>query len=141
MALDFWKIAMRPGKPLMFGRLGATPVLGLPGNPVSGLVCALLFLRPALAALLGLETEDPRETAVLGGPLGANDERQDYLRARLESDPQGRLTALPFERQDSSMLATLAKADCLVVRPPHAPPAEAGESVEILRLGGGALGI
>ena len=141
MDLDFWKIAMRPGKPLMFGRLGATPVLGLPGNPVSGLVCALLFLRPAMAALLGLETEDPRETARLGAPLGANDERQDYLRARLESDSEGRLTALPFERQDSSMLATLARADCLVVRPPHAPPAEAGESVAILRLGGSALGI
>ena len=141
MALDFWKIAMRPGKPLMFGKLGGTPVLGLPGNPVSGLVCALLFLKPALSALLGLQDPDITETAVLGRALGENDERQDYLRARLTRDSAGRATATPFERQDSSMLATLAQADCLVVRPPHAPAIAAGENVTILRLGGTFLGV
>lgn len=141
MNLDFWRIAMRPGKPLMFGRLGETPVLGLPGNPVSSLVCALLFLRPAISALLGLAEDLPSETAVLGRDLGENDERQDYLRARLAPDATGRLTALPFERQDSSMLATLSRADCLVVRAPHAPPAAAGDPVTILRLGGPLLGI
>ncbi len=141
MDLDFWKIAMRPGKPLMFGRMGDTPVLGLPGNPVSSLVCALLFLRPAIDALLGSTEELPSETAILGRDLGENDERQDYLRARLEADATGRLTAVPFERQDSSMLATLSRADCLIVRPPHAPTAAAGEAVTILRLGGPLLGI
>ncbi|MDJ0942091.1 MAG: molybdopterin molybdotransferase MoeA [Kiloniellales bacterium] len=141
MDLDFWKIAMRPGKPLMFGRMGPTPVLGLPGNPVSSLVCALLFLRPAISALLGVAEDLPEETAILGRDLGENDERQDYLRARLKPDASGQLTAVPFERQDSSMLATLSRADCLVVRAPHAPPTAAGERVTILRLGGPLLGI
>ncbi len=81
------------------------------------------------------------ETAILGSDLGANDRRQDYLRARLETDAQGRRRALPFARQDSSMLATLAQADCLVVRAPHAPAAEAGELVEIVLLSGGILNI
>ncbi len=141
MDLDFWKIAMRPGKPLMFGLMGEMPVLGLPGNPVSSLVCALLFLRPAISALLGLAQDLPGESAALGCDLGENDERQDYLRARLEVDATGQLTAVPFERQDSSMLATLSRADCLVVRAPHAPPATAGDPVTILRLGGPLLGI
>ena len=142
MALDFWKIAMRPGKPLMFGRLGQTPVLGLPGNPVSSLVCALLFLRPTIAAMLGRRAaEAPLEAAVLGADLGENDERQDYLRARLVLDAQGRRLATPFQRQDSSMLATLARADCLVVREPHAPPAKAGDPVRIVPLTGGVLGV
>ncbi len=141
MDLDFWKIAMRPGKPLMFGRMGRTPVLGLPGNPVSSLVCALLFLRPAISALLGLAEDLPSETALLGRDLAENDERQDYLRARLEPDAAGGLRAVPFERQDSSMLATLSRADCLIIRAPHAPPAAAGDPVAILRLGGPLLGI
>jgi molybdopterin molybdotransferase len=144
--MDFWRIAMRPGKPLLFGRIGATPVLGLPGNPVSSLVCATLFLRPAIAVMLGRDqgrdgAGAPSETAILGGPLGANDKRQDYLRARIEIDREGRRVAWPFERQDSSMLATLAQADCLVVRAPHAPAAEAGEAVEIVPLSGGVLNI
>ena len=142
LEMDFWRIAMRPGKPLLFGRIGATPILGLPGNPVSSLVCATLFLRPAIAVMLGRETEAiAPETAILGTPLGANDRRQDYLRARLETDAQGRRRALPFARQDSAMLATLAQADCLVVRAPHAPAAEAGEVVEIVPLSGGVLNI
>ena len=133
--LDFWRIAMRPGKPLMFGRIGATPLLGVPGNPVSALVCGLLFLRPAIGVMLGVEDEQPAaEAAVLGCDLGANDRRQDYLRARLERGPEGELVATPFSRQDSSMLSTLVAAGCLVVRPPQAPPAKAGDRVEIIRL-------
>ena len=135
LELDFWRIAMRPGKPLMFGRIGSTPLLGVPGNPVSALVCGLLFLRPAIGVMLGVEDEQPAaETAVLGCDLGANDRRQDYLRARLERGPEGELVAIPFPRQDSSMLSTLVAAGCLVVRPPLAPPAKAGDRVEIIRL-------
>jgi molybdopterin molybdotransferase len=142
LELDFWKIAMRPGKPLMFGRLGEVPLLGLPGNPVSSLVCALLYLRPAIDIMLGRAPEArPPETAVLGTDLNGNDQRQDYLRARLGFDTMGRRIATAFERQDSSMFATLAHADCLIVRPPHAPPAAAGDTVEIVPFWGGYLGI
>lgn len=141
MALEFWKIAMRPGKPVMFGRLGDTPVLGLPGNPVSSLVCATIFLRPVFAVTAGRPVEDGLETAILGTDLRPNDVRQDYLRARLGRDAQGRLVATPFDRQDSAMMAFLAQADCLVVRPPHAPALKAGAEVPILRLAGGVLGI
>jgi len=142
LALDFWKIAMRPGKPLMFGRIGDTPMLGLPGNPVSTLVCGVLFVRPAIEAMLGRHTaEAPPETAILGAALGENDRRQDYLRARIDYDGTGQRRALPFNRQDSSMLGALAHADCLIVRPPHAPPLAAGETVEIIPLAGGTLSI
>ena len=140
--LDFWRIAMRPGKPLLFGRIGETPILGLPGNPVSSLVCATLFLRPAIEVMLGRKGGNQApETAILGADLGANDRRQDYLRARIEVDSAGRRRAVPFARQDSSMLATLAQADCLIVRGPLAAPAKAGEVVEIVPLSGGVLGI
>ncbi|WP_029073901.1 gephyrin-like molybdotransferase Glp [Kaistia adipata] len=134
MALDFWKIAMRPGKPLMFGRIGAMRVLGLPGNPVSSLVCALLFLKPLLRSLLGLELVDETEAAELGGPLRENDRRQDYVRASLVDLPNGRRIATPLPRQDSSMLSTFAQAICLIVRPPHAEAAPAGAACRILRL-------
>jgi molybdopterin molybdotransferase len=133
--LDFWKIAMRPGKPLAFGQLRDLPVLGFPGNPVSTLVCGHLFLRPAIAALLGEHAPDLGEdVAELGADMGENDERQDYVRARLERSEGGAFLATPFSRQDSSMLATLSQAGCLVVRPPHAVPAKAGERVAIVRL-------
>jgi molybdopterin molybdotransferase len=137
MTLDFWKIAMRPGKPLLFGKLGRMAVLGLPGNPVSSLVCALVFLRPALAALLGqpVPGQGP-EMARLGRDLPENDRRQDYLRSELSADAEGRLIATPFARQDSAMLSLLARAGCLVIRAPHAPAAQTGESVPILRLSG-----
>jgi molybdopterin molybdotransferase len=136
MELDFWKIAMRPGKPLLFGRLGRMPVLGLPGNPVSSLVCAIVFLRPALAAMLGQKAGGSSETtARLGRDLPENDRRQDYLRSELTVDPKG-LVATPFERQDSAMLSLLVRAGCLVIRPPHAAAARAGEAVKILRLDG-----
>ncbi|GGG22859.1 molybdopterin molybdenumtransferase MoeA [Caldovatus sediminis] len=136
-ALDFWKIAMRPGKPLIFGRLGRTPVLGLPGNPVSALVCGVLFLLPALARLSGLPGDPPRtRRAVAGAPLAANDRRQDFLRARLEeAAEEGPPVATPFPVQDSSMLATLARADALILRPPHAPALPAGAPVEVIVLG------
>ncbi len=136
LSLDFWKIAMRPGKPLMFGTVGETRLLGLPGNPVSSLVCAHVFLRPALERMLGLEegaAPGPR-TARLGADLDANDERQDYLRSALETGADGVPVATPFSRQDSSMISLLARAQCLVVRPPHAPPARCGETVEIVPL-------
>lgn len=136
LVLDFWQIAMRPGKPLIFGRIGDTPLLGLPGNPVSSLVCALVFLRPALHRMLGLAepAAGNRPTARLGRDLEANDRREDYLRATITTDASGRPVATPFEKQDSSMLSLLAKADCLVVRPPHAPAAKAGDTVEIIPL-------
>jgi molybdopterin molybdotransferase len=139
-AVDFWRIAMRPGKPMMFGRRGDVPVLGLPGNPVSSLVCALVFLRPALLRLLGVAPRDEEEAAALGRDLPANDRRQDYLRATLAAGAAGPRVATPFAKQDSSMLSLLARADCLVIRPPEAPAAPAGETVPILRLGGGLVG-
>ena len=133
MALDFWRIAMRPGKPLMFGRIGPMRVLGLPGNPVSSLVCALLFLRPLIEAMLGRPPRDHSELAVLAVDVPANDSRQDYVRAKL-SGGDGLPRATPLPIQDSSMLSALAAADCLLVRAPHAPAAKAGDSCRIIRL-------
>lgn len=132
-ALDFWKIAMRPGKPLIFGRLGATPLLGLPGNPVSSLVCALLFLRPAIARMLGREWRQPFTPARLVGKLDANGERQDYLRAKAELR-DGMIWARPLPVQDSSLLREFSTADMLIVRGPGAPALEEGAPVEVLRL-------
>lgn len=137
--IDFWRIAMRPGKPLMFGQadLGngrSIPLLGLPGNPVSALVCGYNFVIPALRAMRGLDWEVRFETALAGHDLAANDRREDYLRATLRSDGTGRPVASAFDRQDSSMLRLLSNADALIVRPPLAPPLKAGDSVPILRL-------
>lgn len=136
LSLAFWRIAMRPGKPLMAGALGTMRVLGLPGNPVPSLVCGLLFLRPLLDALTGRPDPAARglETLPLATPVAANDRREDYLRARLVTDGEGRTAVAPFERQDSSMLATFVHADALVVRPPHAPALPAGAPVPVLRL-------
>jgi molybdopterin molybdotransferase len=135
-ALDFWKIAMRPGKPLIWGRLGATPLLGLPGNPVSALVCGVMFLLPALARLQGLDPAGvPRRFgAVSGAPLAANDARADHLRATLSRSADGAWVATPFARQDSSMLKTLARAEALLLRPPCAPALPEGAPVEIVPL-------
>jgi molybdopterin molybdotransferase len=133
LALDFWKIAMRPGKPLMVGRYRDTPMMGLPGNPVSSLVCGLLFLKPAIERLTGVTLADPPPLkARLAIPLPANDRRQDYLRATLSRAADGSIEVRPFEKQDSSMMSLLARSDCLVVRPPHAPAAQAGDNVEIV---------
>jgi molybdopterin molybdotransferase len=134
MRLDFWKIAMRPGKPLMVGSLGRTTMIGFPGNPVSSAVCAILFLRGALRAMLGQDPALPVRRLPLAHELPANDRRQDYLRGTLEPLPDGRLTVRSAQRQDSSMFATLARADALIVRPPHAGPAEAGAPVEVVLL-------
>jgi molybdopterin molybdotransferase len=135
MTLDFWQIAMRPGKPLLFGQLGNTPVLGLPGNPVSALVCAILFLLPALAHLSGLPAAAPPvSTAILGVALRANDHRADHLRASLSTDEAGRLVVLPFSVQDSGMLRRLALSDALILRAPHAPSLQEGAEVPIIRL-------
>ena len=133
-AIAFWRIAMRPGKPLIYGRLGPMRVLGLPGNPVSSLVCSLLFLRPLVEAMLGLPSIDHVDSATLGGPVRANDGRQDYLRADIAVSADGTRIATPFDRQDSSMLSTFAKAGCLIIRPPHAPPATAGEACSVIIL-------
>jgi molybdopterin molybdotransferase len=133
MTLDFWKIAMRPGKPLMVGRLGGVHVLGLPGNPVSSLVCAHLFLRPLLAKLGGCEFAPDIRDAVLGEATKANDHRRDYVRARTD-ERDGRLVAAPFPTQDSSMLRTLAEANCLIIREANAPAAEQGEPCRVLML-------
>jgi len=135
LQVAFWKIAMRPGKPLIFGRFKDSAMLGLPGNPVSALVCATLFLVPLLRAMLGLRpVELPRTSATLGADLRANKTRQDYLRAALNRDPDGTLIATPFDTQDSSVLSLFAHAGALVIRPPHAVAARAGETVEIIPL-------
>ena len=133
VALAFWKVAMRPGKPLMFGRKDRTRVLGLPGNPVASLICSQLFLKPLVAKLCGADyLQDVRE-AVLGRALPANDMRQDYIRAAVTRD-DGRLVAKAFDVQDSSMLQILARSDALIIREPHAPAAEAGASCRVLML-------
>ena len=140
LEIDFWKIAMRPGKPLMFGNIGKTQMLGLPGNPVSSLVCATIFLDPAINAMLGRNTSDTiYETATLLKPLPENDEREDYLRGKLNRNEDGAMTVTPFSKQDSSVFSGLAIADALIIREPFAPAVDIGTSVRILHLGGGAL--
>jgi molybdopterin molybdotransferase len=135
VTMAFWRIAMRPGKPMMHGRLGAMRVIGLPGNPVSSYVCGFLFLVPLIRALSGRGTiHHARETALLGRDLGANDLREDYLRARLERRADGALIATPVEHQDSSLLGNLAAARALVIRAPFAPAAATGSPCDILRL-------
>ncbi|KPF87657.1 molybdenum cofactor biosynthesis protein MoaA [alpha proteobacterium AAP38] len=134
LELDFWKIAMRPGKPLMFGQMHGVPMIGLPGNPVSALVCAWLFLRPLLLAMQGLPSDDEVRDAVLARDMGANDSRADFIRAKLSTDGEGRLVAEPFPKQDSGMLSRLAWADCLILRAPHAPPVKAGDRVQVMPL-------
>jgi molybdopterin molybdotransferase len=135
ITMAFWRIAMRPGKPMMHGRLGAMRVIGLPGNPVSSYVCGFLFLVPLIRALSGrLNIHHARETALLGRDLAANDQREDYLRARLEERADGALIAIPVNHQDSSLLGNLAAAKALVIRPPFAPAAAAGSPCAFFRL-------
>jgi molybdopterin molybdotransferase len=129
--LAFYKVAMRPGKPLMAGRLRGTPMLGLPGNPVSALVCARLFVLPALRRMAGHPgAPAPRLAATLGSDLPANGPREHYMRAH--TGPDGRVH--PADSQDSSLLHILAQSDALIVRPPHAAPCRAGETVEIVKI-------
>lgn len=134
LTLDFWKIAMRPGKPLMSGKVGAIPMLGLPGNPVSSAVCAVLFVKAVIRSLQGLDPIPAEVPAVLGSNLKANDERQDYLRATVAWRDDGRLVATPAARQDSAMFALFADADCLIKRPPFAEKAVMGDVVSIIPL-------
>jgi molybdopterin molybdotransferase len=136
MELGFWRIAMRPGKPLIFGRLGEMLILGLPGNPVSSIVCSKLFLMPLIRALQGdpLAGQDPTEPALLGADIQANDKRQDYLRATLSISKVGLPHVIPYGIQDSSMLRIASEAQVLLVRPPHAPAASAGDLCRIIRL-------
>ncbi len=134
MQLDFWRIAMRPGKPLMVGSIGSMQVLGLPGNPVASLVCGLLFLEP-LVSRIGRHLPPQRiATARTATALKANDHRQDYLRARLVSGQGGVVVAEPYARQDSSMMNILAHSDVLIIRPPHAPQADAGAECPVIKL-------
>ncbi|KIQ68928.1 molybdopterin molybdochelatase [Wenxinia marina DSM 24838] len=130
MERAFYKVAMRPGKPLMAGRLGDAMMIGLPGNPVSAMVCGHVFVAPVIAAMQGLPAGPaPRRTATLGAPLAANGPREHYLRAR--TTPQG---VIAFDKQDSSLLSVLAEADCLIVQPPGDPAHAAGDTVEVIDL-------
>ncbi len=125
MELSFYKVAMRPGKPLMAGALTGTAMVGLPGNPVSAMVCGHIFLLPMIRAMLGLgATPATRQTARLTAPLAANGPREHYMRARVEN---GEIT--PFERQDSALLSVLSHANALLLNPPHSEAQEAGERV------------
>ena len=127
---SFYKVAMRPGKPLMAGRLGDAALVGLPGNPVSAMVCGHVFLRPMLRSFLGLgQAPVDLRNRTLCAPVGANGPREHYMRA--SSGPDGVTVS---ERQDSSLLSVLARADCLVVRPPHDAARDAGDTVPVIDL-------
>jgi molybdopterin molybdotransferase len=135
MDLSFWRVALRPGRPMMHGRLGELQVLGVPGNPVSSYVCSFLFLVPLIRKLSGRkDIEHVRQRAILGRDLPENDEREDYLRAVLTQGPDGEVVT-PVTAQDSSLMAPLSRAGCLLIRPPHAPAAAAGSRVDILKFG------
>ena len=135
--MDFWKIAMRPGKPLMFAARDRARVLGLPGNPVSTMVCALLFLKPAMERMMGQPGDLVRtQPARLAVDVKQNDQREDYVRARLARASDGTLTVDPHPVQDSSMLSVLAACDGLMIRPPHDPARKAGDTVQVVDLQG-----
>lgn len=139
MELDFWKIAMRPGKPLMVGSLGTMHVLGLPGNPVSSMVCALLFMEPLLRKLAHLPAARREVMGTTVAPLPANDHRQDYVRSRMSRDAQGKYLVESYGKQDSSLMKQFSQSDCLVIRPPHAPELPTGMPCPILLLHPDAL--
>lgn len=141
LQLDFWRIAMRPGKPLLFGRIGHAPLLGLPGNPVSSGVCTAIFVRAAIRKMLAQNPSLPFVAGVLGRPLEANDQREEYLRTHTTRLPDGRIEAHPVSRQDSSMLAVFSKVDALMRRPAYAPAMEVGRPVDLLLLEDAALGV
>ena len=135
MELGFWRIAMRPGKPLMHGVLSGMRVLGFPGNPVSSMVCALIFMTPLIRALLGDPDAggDPTRPAILDADLAPNDQRQDYLRATIEAGTSPPVVT-PFARQDSSMMGVFARAQALILREAHAPAAKAGDACRAILL-------
>ncbi len=134
-AMDFWRIAMRPGKPLMFAAKDRARVLGLPGNPVSTMVCSLLFVKPALERMLGQPGDMPAtKPARLAIDVKQNDLREDYVRARTSRGADGNLTVEPHKIQDSSMLSVLAWSNALLVRPAHDPARKAGDLVQVIDL-------
>ena len=140
LKLNFYKVAMRPGKPLIFGEWNKIPVLGLPGNPVSAGVTSAIFLRAAMEVMLGtgdgnIVTEQVR----LGRDLPQNGKREDFMRGTLVQDTGGQLYATPFALQDSAMMALFAESNCLLIRAPYAPAAKAGDPVLITRLDFGSL--
>lgn len=131
--MNFWKINMRPGKPLMFGKRDQQRYLGVPGNPVSAMVCAAIFLRPLIKSMLGQNpAQDNQLTGTLAAPLEANGGRQHYMRAQMASSSEGKLTITPAQTQDSAMQRTLARSNCLIVRKPKAPEANPGDEVNII---------
>ena len=130
MERAFYRVAMRPGKPLMAGRLGQAAMIGLPGNPVSAMVCGHVFVLPLIRVMLGLEAAPaPRVPLPLAHPVDANGPREHYMRAK--TGPDG---VTVFDRQDSALLSVLSQADCLVVRPPRDPARDTGDTVEVIRL-------
>lgn len=138
LEIDFWRIAMRPGKPLIFGVFNGVPMLGLPGNPVSSQICGLIFMLPAMRRMLGLEpTVMARGKARLGAALPRNSKREAYLRASLTCGAKGETIATPFNLQDSSVQSRMARADCLIVQPPDSPPLEAGAEIEVIEFSAG----
>ena len=140
LKIKFWKIAMRPGKPLIYGHLNNIPMLGFPGNPVSSMVCAVLFLKPVLASMLGLREVEPKlENGLLGKDLDENDNREEYLRATISIDDGGNKVVTPFPVQDSSMFSRLAMSDCLIVRAPYAENACINDTVSYIDLSTGMI--
>jgi len=134
MKLDFWKVAMRPGKPLIFGDMDGTPLLGLPGNPVSACVCAIIYLRGIIQKMAGLPTELPSQTLPLAQNLGQSGPREDFMRARLQRDNDGQMRAYPVSKQDSSMFRTLAEAEILIRRQKDDIPRDENDPVNIIDL-------
>jgi molybdopterin molybdotransferase len=136
MELNFWRVNMKPGKPLIYGHIGGMTVLGLPGNPVSAVVCGELFLKPLIRGLLGDPSagDDRTEPAISGVPIRPGGPRQEYLRATLAYDASGRLVATPAADQDSSLNRVLSQSQALILREPRAPACEAGAPVRVLRL-------
>ena len=131
--LDFWRIAMRPGKPLIFGQINKTPMLGLPGNPVSTMVCGAVFVRPAIDKMLGICSDQKSEAkALLAAPLPENDEREDYIRAITFINKEGIKVVEAFDHQDSSMMKVLAQANCLIIRPPFDSKRSTGDEVKLI---------
>lgn len=134
LSVDFYKVAMQPGKPLMAGMLGEIPMVGLPGNPVSTMVCGHIFVRPMLNAMLGFPPKAlPRETGQLDCAIEKNGPREHYMRASIKHSPNG-WSVMPFDRQDSSLLSVLGQADVLMVRPPHDSARSKGDTIEFLRI-------
>lgn len=135
LKIDFWRIAMRPGKPLMFGDLDGTPMLGMPGNPVSSMICGFIFLYPAMDALIGRKMRLPGTIpAKISHDIKANDQREDYQRARIVGEENGTPVIELISNQDSSLLSALSSANCLLKRVPFAPSMPKGTHVDVIPL-------